>query len=145
MTKRELARFVAEVRACLIAAGFKSSTITPLPDKAKGKVVAFRSPGFKLDRHLDGKSVRVSHRIAQPRSAHDREGAQRRMLAQRQMLKEYGRALEAAGYVFYAFGCHRETGLFELWRRRQDAPHAMGEARSDCNLHEESERRIRRA
>lgn len=118
MGKKDHGRLVHEIRDALISGGFEPTQITPV-ESPEGKR-ALRSPGFKVEKHTDSKSVRLSHRTAQqsPSSEEmDWETRQAEGSALMRKLIRYNVPLERAGFVCIAVDSRDAFAPYSLWRR----------------------------
>lgn len=117
MGKRDHGRLVHEIRDALIKHGFKPYRSTQLdtPEGLRGA----RSPGFKLDKHHDGKSVRLFYRMAVAPSveAMDRNSSQAQACALMKKLVRYNATLEQEGFTCLAINSHDPLASYSLWRR----------------------------
>jgi len=77
-----------------------------------------RSPGFKVEKHNDGKSVRLSHRMTNPAGAATIDLSSRQSLGSMQMKKlvAYHAPLEQEGYVCIAINSRDPLAIYSLWR-----------------------------
>jgi hypothetical protein len=116
MGKRVHGRLVHEVREALLRAGFMPIRITQLDAPEFPRAV--RSPGFKVEKHNDGKSVRLFHITAGAREvATKRDSGLSFESAQMKRLVAYGAALEQQGFTrITVIGGGRLTPC-SLWRR----------------------------
>jgi hypothetical protein len=114
--KKAHGRLVHEIRRSLLRHGFDPARITRLENQRGVREV--RSPGFKVERHNDGKSVRVFHVppnfLGEMRSHHR---ARRVGRVQRDRLVEYGVPLEREGYTCMAVSSHGPLAPHSIWRR----------------------------
>jgi hypothetical protein len=116
MGKRIHGRLVHEVREALFRAGFMPTRITQL-DTPKGPS-ATRSPGFKVEKHNDGKSVRLFHIMTGVQA-----GAMGRHFkpfpesAQMKRLDAYDAALEQQGFARIAVVGGGRLAPYALWWR----------------------------
>jgi hypothetical protein len=127
--KKDHGRLVHEIREALIKHDFKPTAVTQL-ETAEGSR-AVRSPGFKLEKHNDGKSVRLSHRLAvQPSNeALDWQSRQAMGGAQMKRLIRYNEALEQEGFICLAINSRDPLTPYSLWRRTDDLQTATPKAR----------------
>ncbi len=117
MTKREYGRLQKEIRNCLIEAGFQSSKITPMTDAQGKKIGAFRSPGFKIDKFKDGRSIKLSVRLIPPGDIVTTNWIRNRLTYQKSFLKQYNAVLERAGYICFRSRGKEDFDLYSLWRK----------------------------
>ena len=116
MGKRAHGRLVHEVRAALSRAGFIPSRVTQL-DTPNG-LRATRAPGFKVEKHNDGKSVRLFHILAGPPAwAVDRHSRLSFESAQMKRLVAYEATLEQQGFTRIAVVGEGRLTPCSLWRR----------------------------
>lgn len=112
MGKRVHGRLVHEVRDTLYRAGFMPTRITQL-DTPKGQRPV-RSPGFKVEKHNDGKSVRLFHiTTAGPAEATERH----LKCVQARGLAFYNKALEQKGFTRVAINNRDRLTPYSLWQR----------------------------
>ena len=127
MGKRVHGRLVHEVRDTLYRAGFMPARITQLetPKGPRG----IRSPGFKVEKHNDGKSVRLFHVTAKmPAETMNRQARLSPGRAQLETLHAYNTPLEQEGFTRIEVDHRNILTPYTLWRRvdGSDASHAMG-------------------
>jgi hypothetical protein len=119
--KKAHGRLVHEIRQSLLRHGFYPTRITQL--EAQKGVRELRLPGFKVEKHNDGKSVRLFHVppdfVAEARSRHLTRPAGR---VRRDGLVEYGVPLEREGFTCIAVNSHGPSGPHSLWRRGRAQP-----------------------
>jgi hypothetical protein len=116
MGKRAHGRLVHEVRAALYKAGFMPTRITQL-DTPKG-LRAARSPGFKVEKHNDGKSVRLFHVTAgAPAELTVRHSKLLIGHPQARLLEDYKTKLEQQGFTSVGFDVRDRLASYSLWRR----------------------------
>ncbi len=116
MGKRVHGRTVHEVRETLFRAGFMPARITQL--ETPGGRSPVHSPGFKVEKHNDGKSVRLFHVMAPARAeARSRVTMPSQEGAHMQKLIAYGATLEQQGFTRIAVNCRGRSGSYSLWRR----------------------------
>lgn len=112
MGKRAHGRLVHEVRDTLYRAGFMPTRITRL-DTPKGPRPV-RSPGFKVEKHNDGKSVRLFHiTTAGPAEA----TGSHLECAQTRGRTSYDKALEQEGFTRVAVNNRDCLTPYSLWQR----------------------------
>ena len=118
MGKRDHGRLMHELREALITRGFEPSRVTRLQDEADTRSV--RVPGFSLQKHNDGKSVRLSHRagrVVGEGPATDWAEWQARGEARMRLLVRYNAPLEGAGFVCVGINSRDPMNPYSLWRR----------------------------
>ena len=118
MGKRDHGRLVHELRDALIAHNFRPSGVTRLEGGADARSI--RVPGFALQKHNDGRSVRLSHRtghVGTPGPAADWAEWQARGAAQMRLLVRYHAALEQAGFVCVGVDSSNPMNPYSLWQR----------------------------
>jgi hypothetical protein len=124
MGKRVHGRLVHEARDTLYRAGFMPTRITQL-DTPKGPRPV-RSPGFKVEKHNDGKSIRLFHiTTAGPAEAiecHSRLSLER---AQMRRLTSYDKALEHEGFTRVAVNNRDRLTPYSLWQRVNGSSRAV--------------------
>jgi hypothetical protein len=112
MGKRVHGRTVHDVRELLYRTGFMPTRITHV-DTSKGPRPV-SSPGFKVEKHNDGKSVRLFHIMQNVRV----DGMARvTRHSQMKMLVTYGTKLEQEGFTRIAVISRDSLEPFSLWRR----------------------------
>ena len=114
MGKRDHGRLVQEARDALYRAGFMPTRITQLD--VPGGLRPVRSPGFKVEKHNDGRSVRLFHVTA----AAGARGRRHRMTlghAQSSSLVSYNAALEREGFTRVGGDNQYGPAPYSLWRR----------------------------
>ncbi len=120
MGKKAHGRLVHEVREALYRAGFMPTRITQLD--TPGGLRAARSPGFKVEKHNDGKSVRLLHVMtgaaAKPSDRHSRLSLEREQMKR---LIGYNAALEQEGFARVAIHGQDRSAPYSLWRRAAEA------------------------
>jgi hypothetical protein len=115
MGKRVHGRLVHEVREALYRAGFMPTRITQL-DAPKG-TRPVRSPGFKVEKHNDGKSVRLFHITSDdPWEAMERHSKLSLGYVQMRSLVSYNTALEQEGFSRIAINNRDPLAPYSLWR-----------------------------
>jgi hypothetical protein len=116
MGKKNHGRLVHEIRAALVERGFKPSKVTQM-ETANG-LRPVHSPGFKVEKHNDGKSVRLSHRMTNPAGAATTSLSSRQSLGclQLKRLVAYHEPLEEEGYVCIAINSRDPLAIYSLWR-----------------------------
>lgn len=116
MGKRTHGRLVHEVREALFRSGFMPTRVTCLgaPDRPH----EVRSSGFKVEKHNDGKSVRVSH-VTVPAAVGAADAPAKVFLSQARPRRqaEYAAALEREGFARVPAAAGEGSGPFSLWRR----------------------------
>ena len=129
MGKRDHGRLVHEVRGALIKGGFKPSRIMLL-DSPEG-MRAPRIPGFKVEKHTDNKSVRLSYRTPRQPSAEDTGWHARQALggALMRRLVGYHAVLEREGFACVGINSRDPLTPYSLWRRTE-------ESEQDCRIAE---------
>jgi hypothetical protein len=114
--KRAHGRLVHEVREALFRAGFLPTRVTQL-DTPRG-LRPTRSPGFKVEKHNDGKSVRLFHVAAGapagPTDSHPGPSPER---SQTKRLADYKSELEQAGFASLNPDGRERPAPYTLWRR----------------------------
>lgn len=124
MGKRVHGRLVHEIRDTLYRAGFMPTRITQL-DTPKGQHPV-RSPGFKVEKHNDGKSVRLFHiTTAGPAGATERHSTLSPECAQAGKLVSYSAALEQAGFFRIAVNNQDRLAPYSLWQRVDGSSRAV--------------------
>ncbi len=120
MGKKAHGRLVHEIREALYRAGFMPTRVTQL-DTPKG-LRAMHSPGFKVEKHNDGKSVRLLHvttRVAaEPSDRHSRLSLEREQVKR---LIGYSAALKQEGFARVAPPIRDRPAPYSLWRRTVEA------------------------
>ena len=116
MGKKDHGRLVGEIRQSLLRRGFDPTRITQLETQKGLREV--RTPGFKVEKHNDGKSVRLFHVM----QTFVGEGRDRRFTlsgghVQREKLVEYGAPLMQEGFTCIAVNIHGPLAPYSLWRR----------------------------
>ena len=114
MSKREQARLVHEVRDALIRRAFLPSRLVPLDGPH-----TVRAPGFNVQKHGDGKSVRVSYEAGDAPPAGAGRGAAEafgRLLLRG--LAKYHEALEQEGYACLGIDSRDPLTPYSIWRRK---------------------------
>ncbi len=114
MGKRDHGRLVQEVRGALYSAGFMPTRITQLD--APGGLRPVRSPGFKVEKHNDGRSVRLFHVMAAA-GARERRHGMTLGYAQLSNLLSYNAALEREGFTRVGGDNQDDLAPYSLWRR----------------------------
>ena len=119
MGKKDHGRLVHEIRDALIKHGFEPTRITQL-ETAEG-LRSHRTPGFQVEKHSDGKSVRLSYRIANRPSveAMDWEARQALGCALIKKLARYNATLEHEGFTCIALNSRDPAAPYSLWRRAE--------------------------
>lgn len=97
MGKKAHGRLVHELRAALIRHGFKPTAVTMLATPEGARPV--RTPGFSLQKHNDGQSVRLSYRLSREPTGLDRAAVQAQGQVLMRHLVRYHAPLEQAGFV----------------------------------------------
>ncbi len=117
MGKRDHGRLVQEIRTALINSGFEPSRITQM-ESAEG-TRAVRSPGFKVEKHTDSKSVRLSYRVPRQPSGAEMSWHTRQSVGSVLMRKlvRYNATLEQAGFTCIAINSRDPLAPYSLWRR----------------------------
>ena len=115
MGKKAHGRLVHEIRAALIKHGFKPTTSTTL-ETPEG-TLQVRTPGFSLQKHNDGKSVRLFPRLSREPATLDRGAAQALGQMLMRHLVRYHAALEQEGFVCIDIRSHNPREPYALWRR----------------------------
>ena len=114
MGKRNHGRLVHEIRRSLLRHGFAPTRLTQL-ETHKG-MCAVRSPGFKVEKHNDGKSARLFHVLpkflAEVRGRHVPRHVGR---VQRDRLVEYGVPLEQEGFACVGVNSRDPSVPYSLW------------------------------
>jgi hypothetical protein len=114
--KKAHGRLVHEIRQSLLRHGFDPTRITQL-ETQKG-VREVRSPGFKVEKHNDGKSVRLFHVPPSfAREVGNRHVARPIGRVQMDRLVEYGVPLKQEGFTCIAVNSHGPSAPHSLWRR----------------------------
>lgn len=132
MGKKVHGRLVHEIREALLRAGFMPIRITQL-DAPQGPR-AIRSPGFKVEKHNDGKSVRLFHITAGAQAgAADRHSRLSFERAQMKRLVAYEATLEQQGFTRIAVAGEDRLTPCSLWRRVDGSGRA--EKRQNHSLH----------
>jgi hypothetical protein len=120
MGKKAHGRLVHEVREVLYRAGFMPTRITQL-DTPRG-LRAARSPGFKVEKHNDGKSVRLFHVTAGVSAEFmSRHSKLSPWCSQMERLLDYNTALEQEGFTRVAVHNRDRLASYSLWRRPAEA------------------------
>ena len=117
MGKRDHGRLVHEVRDALLKHGFAPTRLTRLETPEGVRTV--RSPGFKLDKHHDSKSVRLSYRLAVQPEVDGTDWLSRQALGAAQMkrLVSYHSVLEQEGFTCLELNSRNPLAPYSLWRR----------------------------
>ena len=119
MGKRDHGRLVNEIRDALIKHGFEPTRITQL-ETPEG-VRSYRTSGFKVEKHSDSKSARLSYRMAivPPIETMDWGLRQALGVAQMKRLVGYNAALEQEGFTCIAINSRDPASPYSLWRRAE--------------------------
>lgn len=131
MGKRAHGRLVHEVREALYKAGFMPTRITQL-DTPRG-LRATRFPGFKVEKHNDGQSVRLFH-VTACASAELTDRHSRLLLGRSQVrrLEDYKTKLERQGFISVGSDGGDRLTPYSLWRRAaKDRPADAGITAAD--------------
>jgi hypothetical protein len=116
MGKRVHGRAVQDVRETLYRAGFMPTRITHL-DTPNGPQ-PIRSPGFRVEKHNDGKSVRLFHLMTHVRVKEmDRVARLSLESSQMKRLVAYNTTLEQEGFTRIAVIKRDLLEPFSIWRR----------------------------
>jgi hypothetical protein len=116
MGKKVHGRLVHEVREALLRAGFMPIRITQLDAPEVPRAV--RSPGFKVEKHNDGKSVRLFHIMAGARAGTaDQHSRLSFESAQMKRLVAYDATLEQQGFTRIAVVGEGRLTPCSLWQR----------------------------
>ena len=117
MGKRDHGRLVSEIRSALLRRGFEPSRVTRLETPEGARTV--RSPGFKLERHSDSKSVRLSYRGADGPLPKATDLVSRQALGRARMkrLVGYNAPLEQEGFTCVGLDSRDPLAPYSLWRR----------------------------
>ena len=118
MGKKAHGRLVHELRAALIRHGFKPTTSTALETPAG--TLQVRTPGFSLQKHNDGKSVRLLPRLSREPAVLDRAAAQALGQVLMRHLVRYHAALEQEGFVCIDIRSHDPLEPYALWQRANE-------------------------
>lgn len=119
MGKRAHGRLVHEVREALYKAGCMPTRITRL-DTPKG-LRASRSAGFKVEKHNDGKSVRLFHVTVGAPGGADRHSSLLIERSQVSRLEDYKPKLERQGFTSVGFDGRDRLAPYSLWRLAAEA------------------------
>ncbi len=108
---------VHEIRDALIRRGFKPTSI--IQTETSEGLESTRVPGFKLEKHSDSKSVRLSHRTMDSPSLKAMDWNTRQIEGgiQMKMLVRYNAILEQEGFNCIAINSHDPLTPYSLWRR----------------------------
>ena len=117
MGKRDHGRLVHEIRDALIKHNFKPTRITQL-ETTEG-LRSYRTPGFKVEKHTDSKSARLSYRAADTPSMEAMDWNSRQALgcALMKKLVAYNAVLEQEGFTCITINSRDPTAPYSLWRR----------------------------
>ncbi len=117
MGKKDHGRLVHEIRDALIRRGFQPTSVTQI-ETAEG-IKAARVPGFKLEKHHDSKSVRLTHRTLDSPSlkAMEWDARQTEGGIQMRMLVRYNATLEQEGFNCISINSHDPLTPYSLWQR----------------------------
>ena len=121
MGKKAQARLLHEIRTALLERGFhptRTEKVEHLPDLPPQ---GLRLPGFKLEKHSDSKSVRLSYRIDALELPLDRIGRQLFGETQMRRLVRYNAALEEAGFVCLDINSRDPLSPYSVWQRARKA------------------------
>ncbi len=123
MGKRIHGRLVHEVRDMLCRAGYMPTRDTQLGDL--GSLRPTRSPGFKVEKHNDGKSVRLTYvTAAGMTSATKRHPGSSPACSPAAMIASYNAALEREGFIPIMVNDCDHMPPYTLWRRADESRHA---------------------
>ena len=117
MGKRDHGRLVHEVRDVLIRHGFKPNQLTQLETPEGRREV--RTPGFKVEKHSDSKSVRLSYPMVVPPSTDSMSWISKQAMGRERMkrLVSYNETLEREGFTCIAIDSRNPLAPYSLWRR----------------------------
>ena len=117
MGKKTHGRLVHEIRQLLLRRGFDPTRVTHLATQ-KG----VRSPGFKVEKHNDGKSVRLFHVLPEfMGEVRNRHVARPPRRVRRDRLFEYSVPLEQEGFTCIAVNNQGPLAPHSLWRHAAGA------------------------
>ncbi len=119
MGKRDQGRFVHEVRSALLESGFQPTKVTQSEAAVNENQTSIRQPGFTIQKHNDGKSVRLSYRstAAPPDVSEGRAARQAFSELMMRRLVNHNAALDAAGFVCIEINSQIPTAPYSIWRR----------------------------
>jgi hypothetical protein len=117
MGKRDHGRLVHDLRNTLIRCDFKPVHTTQVESPEGLRVI--RSPGFKVEKHNDGKSVRLIYQLAVRPSKETMGWHSRQALGADLMrrLVHYNATLEQEGFTCIAINSRDPLAPYSLWRR----------------------------
>lgn len=116
MGKKAHGRLVHEIRQSLLRHGFDPTRITQMETQKGMREVC--SPGFKVEKHNDGMSVRLFYVLPSPmREMGNRHVTRPKGRVQKDWLVEYGAPLEHEGFICIAFNSQGPLAPYSLWRR----------------------------
>lgn len=120
MGKRDQGRFVHEVRSALLESGFQPTKVTQSEAAAVNEnQLSIRQPGFTIQKHNDGKSVRLSYRstAAPPDVSEGRAARQAFSETMMRRLISHNAALDSVGFVCIEINSEIPIAPYSIWRR----------------------------
>lgn len=118
MGKRDQGRLVHEIRDALLAHGFLPTSVTEIKD-ADDNLRGIRHPGFTVQKHNDGRSVRVGYRATTPPPVKGYGWVELQAYGEVQMrrLVGFNSVLEEAGFICIQIESRNPVSPYSIWRR----------------------------